>query len=175
MLQLPRVALAAVTVLVPIIVAVPAYAVAPSDPTLVAFHGTGTGTLSFVVIPPNRFATASGSGHATHLGRFDIAINITANLMPVAIPNCPTLGNNELNTTTFTSANGDAITVAGTGATCPTSPTTAVSMDTLQVVSGTGRFEGASGSIVVHGAINRTTLTFSVTYEGTLSTPGSIK
>lgn len=175
MLRFSRIAFAMVAVAPSHIAAAPAGAAPASGPKLVPFHATARGTLSFVVIPPTRFVTASGAGQATHLGAVEVAINITASLAPVVVPNCATLGNNEANTTTFTAANGDILTAMGTGSICPTGPTTAASMDSLEVIGGTGRFEGASGAINVRGAIDRATFTFSVSYDGTLSTPGSIK
>ena len=76
---------------------------------------------------------------------------------------------------TITAANGDTITLAGTGTSCPTSPTTADVTDTATVTGGTGRFAGASGTITVRATVDRAAPSASVTYVGTLSTPGSIK
>ena len=168
-----RASLVTATIAGSLILTTPARADAPTVPQLVPFHASASGTMSIVVAPPSRIVTATAEGQGSHMGNFDVVINIVTNMTPVVVPDCQTLGSNEVNTSTFTAANGDTFTVAGTGTNCPTGPTTVTSRDTVQVTGGTGRFEGATGTIEVRGAINRATSTFNVTYEGNLSTPGS--
>lgn len=175
MLRLPRIVFSASALVALLIGAAPANADAPSGPKLVPFHATAAGPFSLVVAPPNRFVTAFAEGEATHLGRFEVVTRNIVNLTPVVVPNCATLGTNEIYSSVFTGANGDTITLAGTGTGCPTSATTVVIMDTATVTGGTGRFEGASGTITVHADVDRATLTAVDTYDGTLSTPGSLK
>jgi len=126
--------------------------------------------------PTTRIITGTGgSGNATHLGRFELTDTITVSLVPAAVPDCPVLGTTETFTGTLTAAKGDTITLEGPGTGCPTSPTTVASRDAVTVTGGTGRFEGASGGITLHAAVDRATHTEVITFDGTLSTPGSFK
>lgn len=42
------------------------------------------------------------------------------------------------------------------------------------MTGGTGRFEGASGELTVLSAVDQQSRTVAITFEGTLSSPGSI-
>lgn len=171
--RMSRVVLVTATIAGSLMLTTSARADAPTAQKLVPLRASASGTMSIVVAPPIRIVTATAEGQGSHLGNLDMVINIATNMTPVVVPDCQTLGSNEVNTSTFTAANGDTFTVAGTGTNCPTGPTTVTSRDTVQVTGGTGRFQGASGTIEVRGAIDRATSTFNVTYEGTISTPGS--
>ena len=91
------------------------------------------------------------------------------------VPNCPIPGTTEIYTATLTAANGDTITLEGIGTGCQTSPTTVAVEDAVSVTGGTGRFEGASGELTVLSAVDQLSRTVAITFEGTLSTPGSIE
>lgn len=147
-----------------------------ASPKLVRFSATASGpTIRLEVVGTQRFVTGTGSGTASHLGRIEVVTNNVVDLAPVAVPGCATLGLREVYSSTITAANGDTITLAGTGSSCPTSPTTAAVTDTATVTGGTGRFAGASGTITVRATVDRAARSASVTYDGTLSTPGSSK
>ncbi len=176
MLRLPKIAFSIGVIAGSFAIITPAVAAQPSGAKLVPFHATYAGSFAVEFTPLNRIITGTGgSGNATHLGRFGLTDTITVSLVPAAVPDCPVLGTNETFTGTLTAANGDTITLAGPGTGCPTSPTTVASQDALTVTGGTGRFEGASGSISLHTAVDRASHTEVITFDGTLSTPGSIK
>nr|MDQ3569330.1 hypothetical protein [Actinomycetota bacterium] len=136
---------------------------------------TYAGTYRAEVVPPNVIITGTAEGQASHLGRSTATFSIAVSLARTDVPNCPTPGTTEIYTATLTAANGDTITLEGTGYGCQTSPTTLAVVDTVTVTGGTGRFEGASGSLTVQTAVDQPSGTETFTVDGTLSTPGSIK
>ncbi len=171
MLKIPLSMLAAGAVLV---VSAPAWAVAPPGPTLVPFHGSYSGNTVARFAPPQVFVTGTGEGHATHLGRFDLAFAETLRLGQV-VAGCSTPGTTGTSTGSLTAANGDTVMFEGSGTGCPTSATTVRAMAFHTVTGGTGRFEGASGYFTLIVAVDRPTSTVVATFDGELSTPGSIK
>lgn len=175
MLRLTRIAFTAAFSTVAIVVGAPAMAAQPSGPKLVPFHATYTGTYQAAVVPPNVIITATAEGHASHLGRSTANVSIAVSLARTDVPNCPVPGTTEVYTATITAANGDTITLVGTGYGCQTSPTTVSVVDEITVTGGTGRFEGASGSLIGRTAVDQPSGTESFTLDGTLSTPGSIR
>ena len=76
---------------------------------------------------------------------------------------------------TITASNGDKILVSGDGVSCPVSANPIMFQDnvTFTITGGTGRFEHASGSGVVHTAITITSpsgdSTFSASITGTIT------
>ncbi len=116
--------------------------------------------------------TAVGTGQATHLGEITEDSSVVIDINPADQHNgCAP----ETRTTTLTAANGDTITMSGTGLTrCPGS---SEANDSYVVTGGTGRFQGASGS-----GSDRNTHTFTgpgvgiafTTYSGDLSSVGSL-
>ncbi|HEX6507678.1 MAG TPA: hypothetical protein VF221_08615, partial [Chloroflexota bacterium] len=61
------------------------------------------------------------------------------------------------------------------GINCSTGPTSVTAVDSYVVTGGTGRFSGASGSGTNTASINLASTTAVVTFEGTLSSPGSLR
>ena len=176
MSRLPRSMLAAGTAVASLLIIAPSGAVASQGPKLVPFHGTYAGSYRAQVAPPNVIITATGGvGHATHLGRFELTNVITVGLQRGPVPNCPVPGTTEVYTATLTAANGDTITLEGTGTGCQTSPTTVAVVDTVTITGGTGRFEGASGDLTVTSAVDQAERTVVISFDGTMSSPGSTK
>lgn len=87
--RMPRISLVTATIAASLILTTPAGADAPTVPRLVPFRATASGTMSIVVAPPSRIVTATAEGHGTHLGKFEVAINIVTNLTPVVVPKLP--------------------------------------------------------------------------------------
>jgi hypothetical protein len=117
--------------------------------------------------------TATGTGQATHLGAISEDASIVVDINPADQQNGCNL---ETRTTTLTAANGDTITMSGSGLTgCPESTNEA--NDRYVVTGGTGRFQGASGS-----GTDSNTHTFTgpdagvatTTFSGDLSSVGSL-
>jgi hypothetical protein len=116
--------------------------------------------------------TAIGTGQAEHLGAISEAALITVDVNPADQQNgCAP----ETRTTTLTAANGDTLTMYGTGFTrCPGS---SEANDNYVVTGGTGRFQGASGGGTdsnTHTFTSATAGVASVTYGGDLSSVGSL-
>lgn len=115
---------------------------------------------------------AFGRGEATHLGEITENALVVIDVNPAAAVNgCAP----ETRTTTLTAANGDQITMSGTGLTrCPG---TNEADDGYVITGGTGRFEGASGSGSednVHTFTGPGVGVATVWYDGTISSVGSL-
>lgn len=173
MLRMPRIAATIALVFASLAITTTSVAAKPQGAHMVPFHAIAAGTYGVQVRPPNVIISATAEGHATHLGRFEASIRNTVTPLPSPAPGCVT-STTETFTATLTAANGDTITLEGTGTGCQTPPTVAV-VDTVTVTGGTGRFEGASGSMTVTTAVDQANRTEVVAFDGLLSTPGSIK
>jgi hypothetical protein len=99
-----------------------------------------------------------GTGEATHLGRFTLTSEFTVTTPP------PTASG----TAIWTAANGDQIFTTVTGQGVVTFPVLAV-VETHTITGGTGRFAGASGSIILERSINLQTFISSASITGTIS------
>jgi hypothetical protein len=99
------------------------------------FKGQSTGTVTVVGFDPVAGAVSvrgAGAGEATHLGHFNVTSDVKIFLTTGAV----------VGIWTFTAANGDMIVATGTGG--GIDPTHG--FGTFTIVSGTGRFQGATGS-----------------------------
>ena len=90
----------------------------------------------------------SGTGEATHLGRFTMVSEFTVIPPPVSTAS---------GTATWTAANGDEISTTVSGRAVVTFPTAAI-VETHTITGGTGRFADASGTFVVQRSLNILTL-----------------
>lgn len=115
---------------------------------------------------------ARGTGQASHLGEVTEAALVVVDVYPAdAVNGCAP----ETRTTTLTGANGDQITMSGTGLTrCPGS---SEAKDNFVIAGGSGRFEGASGSGSednVHTFTGPGVGVATVWYDGDISSVGSL-
>jgi hypothetical protein len=102
----------------------------------------------------------SGTGEATHLGRFTLVSEFTVSPPPVSTAS---------GTATWTAANGDEIFTTVTGQAVITFPNAAI-VETHTIARGTGRFANASGTLVVQRSVNLLTLgDSSGSIDGTIS------
>ncbi len=138
----------------------------------VPFHATVSET--FTAAPCGQWArciTAVGTGQAEHLGAITESATIVVDANPADAQNgCAP----ETRTTTLTAANGDVITLYGTGFSCAA---TSDAHDNYVITGGTGRFQGANGSgneYNVHTFTGPGVGVATVTYSGTISTVGSL-
>ncbi len=141
--------------------------------SLVPFHASVSE--NFTAAPCNTKSiciTAIGHGQAEHLGEISEYALVVVDVNPADLHNgCEP----ETRSTTLTAANGDVITMYGTGYSCPA---TSDAHDSYAITGGTGRFQGSSGSGTEH---NTHTFTkpgvgvATVTYDGTISSVGSLK
>jgi hypothetical protein len=124
--------------------------VAKADPLAASkalpFKGTIEAFETSVVNFPMSAVNATGSGHATHLGRYTITYSVLVNLI--------TLQGSDASAT-FVAANGDELYAEGHGQATPTYDPDIFSItEWYTITGGTGRFEGASGNIVFNRMIN---------------------
>ena len=79
---------------------------------------------------------------------------------------------------TWAAANGDAVSITFAGQFVPTAtPSLFDNVETIEVVGGTGRFEGATGTCIAGGQFDAITQSAPAPapFEGTISSPGSLK
>lgn len=101
-----------------------------------------------------------GEGNASHLGRFTVVADFTLNLATAS-------GGGS---TTYTAANGDVLTASTTGQ-AVVGQGTAVVTETVTITGGTGRFDGASGTLTVVRRIVQATGASTGTIDGTINVP----
>ena len=116
--------------------------------------------------PPLVSLLTEGTGNATHLGRFTVEIAHVVNTFARTVT-----GSYE-----FTAANGDTLIADVTGQFGPTleNPRVLLSVETATITGGTGRFAGATGSFTVERLLNLDTFLTTVSFEGTMSSPGAV-
>lgn len=123
------------------------------------FHGTLQAVETGVVQFPTVFVEGSGTGKATHLGRFTLTYVVTVN-----IPTLAGIGSME-----FIAANGDSVFSDRVGQATPTgTPNVFSIVETHTITGGTGRFAGASGSFIIERVLDQVTGITSGSFEGTI-------
>jgi hypothetical protein len=117
-----------------------------------------TSTLAF----PTLSVTGTGSGHATHLGRFTITYQVSVDIRTGA----------GVASVQLVAANGDSLLAAGTGQSTPTGTPGVVQIEEQYTVTGgTGRFAGARANFTVERLLNRPTGISSGTLTGDIVVP----
>jgi len=105
------------------------------------------------------------NGHGTHLGNYQLVAREDINLATLAVTN---------GSFTITAANGDTIFGTYSGqAEAADRPGVIRYLATGPVTGGTGRFEGATGTLTFDGVADLATLVLSETVTGTISFPGT--
>lgn len=131
----------------------------------IPFRGSLEGTASITPLTPPMVAVdIDATGTATYLGRFTLEAPHVVNQATLTA----------VGTYLITAANGDTITanLAGT-ATMVEPPFVIAITETATVTGGTGRFEGATGSIQVERVFNRQTGVTTGTLIGWISLAGN--
>ena len=100
----------------------------------------------------------TGSGRATHLGRFTMNAEMTVLPPPLRTGSGPA---------TWTAANGDRLYTDSVGQAAGAFPTIVLT-ETHTITGGTGRFAGATGSFIVVRTLNLQTSTSTATLDGTI-------
>lgn len=112
----------------------------------IPFKGTASGTVSAPVLvsvnPPTILSVATGSGHATHFGTYTYVLPHYINLVDFSLSGVISM----------TAANGDVLVGNMVGQAIPTAVPGVINLgEEITITGGTGRFESATGSIVVSG------------------------
>ena len=109
---------------------------------------------------PTLFVDGSGSGNATHLGRFTVTYEVEANL----------LTHESFGSSVFTAANGDTLSTDFVGRGTPTdNPDIHTLVEVHTITGGTGRFAGATGSFIKKSLLNLVTGVTSGSFNGTIA------
>ena len=108
------------------------------------------------------FVNGSGTGIATHLGRYTVTFEAEVDLLTL-------MG---VGTMTFVAANGDSLSTDFNGQATPTPDPNGFLVVELETIrDGTGRFAGAAGSFRLERVIDLTTGLSSGSFSGTISHP----
>ena len=147
---------------------------APTAPTSAISQGLGTaavvraragselpfkGTLQANEAVNGSLHHLDGAGNGTHLGRFGYSADITVDEVT----------GDGTGAVTWTAADGDVVRASTAGKIVFFEYPTIGLQETQTITGGTGRFEGASGTIVVERSLNLETGTTSGSFSGTLS------
>jgi len=128
----------------------------------VPFKGTMQAVESYDVQFPTLFVTGSGSGNATHLGRYTVTYE-----SEVFIPTLMGSGSAH-----FIAANGDRLVTEVVGQANPTeNPDVLSIVESYTIVGGTGRFDGAGGEFTVERLLNAVTGITKGRLRGTIIKP----
>ena len=141
------------------------------------FKGSGNGTTTVTGPGPTFNSASSGNVNSTHLGNGTYSITATQAWGPDTGDLCvgSSIIASDAGSATLTAANGATVTGAVSGTTCELTPfdnTTYATTLVLTVTAGTGRFVGATGSIVISGTSTATgpgTFSDVTTMSGTIS------
>ncbi len=126
------------------------------------FKGTMQAVETYQLAFPTLFVDASGSGNATHLGRFTVSYQIVVQLFPDGTG----IGSESAR---FVAANGDSLFAKGSGLGIPTeTPNVNRIVERYTITGGTGRFAGASGSFTLKRLVNLVTGVTSGAFDGNI-------
>jgi hypothetical protein len=111
---------------------------------------------------PKIFVDGSGSGNATHLGRFTVTYEVEVDL----------LAHETFGSSVFTAANGDNVFTDIIGSGTPTeNPDVHIVVEVHTITGGTGRFAGATGGFIRTFFLNLVTGVTSGSFAGTIVLP----
>ena len=149
------------------VTAVTGFASVVSAGEQVPFKGSLDGSYTVTVVPPIGTFVGSGTGKATHLGRFTYEFPHTVNFGSV-----PPVGTGIY---TFTAANGDTVAAVFIGQSTPVAPGFVFVVEECIITGGTGRFANGSGDFTVMRLVDQVNRTTTGSFEGTISSPGASK
>ena len=130
----------------------------------VPFHGSLQGVETEEFHGTTVLLDGSGTGIATHLGRFTVTWEGTVNLLDAS-------GTGSFH---FIAANGDSIFTQDVGQAEPTDTPGVVRVVEINTITGgTGRFAGATGSFTLERLVDLTTGVTSGSFNGTITSPGA--
>ena len=125
----------------------------------VPFKGSVQAVEIYDVQFPTMFVDTSGSGNATHLGRFTVTWEFTVNLLNGA----------GIGSAHFIAANGDSVFTESLGQGDPTeTPDVNLVVETHTITGGTGRFAGATGSFTLERLVDLSRAITAGSFDGTI-------
>lgn len=124
-----------------------------------SFRGTLQAVETQEVQFPTLFVDGTGTGKATHLGKFTMTYDAEVNLLTRV-----GIGSIE-----FIAANGDSVFADIVGQSTPTGTPNVVSIVEIGTITGgTGRFADATGSFILERSLDRVTGSTSGSFDGTI-------
>ena len=124
------------------------------------FHGSMEAVEVDVVVPPSLQVNGTGTGTATHLGRFTSTFTAT-----VSLATSSATGRIQ-----FIAANGDRLDATFLGQGTPTAQPGVVSVEEVATVTGgTGRFANAGGEFTIQRVVIQATGVSTGSFDGTLN------
>ena len=129
-------------------------ALAAETPFKGKVNAVETGSVVFPTLSLNR----TGTGTATHLGRYTQHVMLRIDVRTLA----------STGTATFTAANGDTLFTSVVGQATRTSSTTLSIVEVYTITGGTGRFADATGSFTLRSTLNQATGVSSGTFRGAI-------
>jgi hypothetical protein len=128
----------------------------------IPFHGSFAAVEIDEVQGTTLLVDGSGTGNATHLGRYTVTFEAVVNLETGA----------GFGTMIFVAANGDSIFTSFNGQGTPTpEPNIFLVVELETITGGTGRFADATGSFRLERVVDLTTGLSSGSFNGTISRP----
>ena len=126
----------------------------------VPFKGSVQAVESYDIQFPTMLVDTSGSGNATHMGRFTVTWEFTVNLVTTE----------GIGSAHFIAANGDSVFTESTATAGPTeTPGISRVVETHTITGGTGRFAGATGSFTLERLVSIVTGVTSGSFNGTIA------
>lgn len=124
--------------------------------------GTMQSTEIYSNIFPTLFATATGTGDATQIGRFAVGYRIEMDLLDLSTTE----------TAYFVTPNGDSLQAKAVGQAAEDKTSGMYNViEIYTITGGTGLFEAASGTFTLKRLFNLTTGVTASTFEGTILIP----
>jgi hypothetical protein len=124
------------------------------------FHGSLQAVETDVVAPPSLLVNGTGTGTATHLGRFTTTFTATVTLAT----------GSATGSIRFIAANGDRMEATFIGQGTPTTVPGVVSIEEVATVTGgTGRFAGTTGAFTIQRVLNQGTGVSSGSFDGMIN------
>lgn len=123
------------------------------------FRGTLQAVETQAVVFPTLSVNGTGSGNATHLGKFTMTYQAEVNLLT-------RVGAGSIE---FIAANGDRVFADTVGQATPTGTPNVVSIvETATITGGTGRFAGATGNFLLMRTLDQVTGSTFGLFDGTI-------
>jgi hypothetical protein len=131
---------------------------AAETPLRGSFQAVETHAVQF----PTLTVAGSGTGNATHLGKFSMAYDAEVNLLTRV----------GIGTVEFIAANGDSVFADLLGQSTLTATPNLVSIvEVFTITGGTGRFAGATGSVISTRLLDQVSGDTSGSFDGTIDLP----
>ena len=126
----------------------------------VPFKGSVQAVESYDIQFPTMFVDTSGTGNATHLGRFTVTWEFTVNLVTTE----------GIGSAHFIAANVDSVFTESTATGSPTETLNSfIVVESHTITGGTGRFAGATGSFTLERLVSIVTGVTSGSFNGTIA------